>query len=282
MQQEDKFSEDTTENLRIENELLRLKLKAQYGDAFHMETNDSLSPEVENQFLRDIIAFEETNQGPEATTVYETLGKPTYRSADELADAEISDELKRLTKLLEEHNMHLDFSNGPYPDEEVYRFITEELFAHETGMVGVEGMTLNFIYEEFHPNNKADIERNTHDFFKHWMSRNFDEFSSELDYNFITPAGQQMRREELYKKMNYFFESFQRFENDGYTIGAIDVAEQADGTAMGFTEGMYKYDAIMETGEAQHYEGPYKLYMRRADNYWSIFFFIMPGFTWDV
>ncbi len=282
MQHEDKFSEDKTENLRIENELLRLRLKAQYGDAFHMETNDSLPPEIENQFLRNIIAFEDANQDRETATVYEKLGKPSYRSADELNAPEISNELTRFITLLEENNMNLDFCNGPYPDEEVYRFITEELFAHEIGMVGVEGMTLNFIYEEFHPNNKADIERNTHEFFKHWISRSFDEFSGELDYNLITPGGNQMKREDLYKKMSYLFESFQRFENDGYNIEAIDVAEQADGNAMGFSEGMCKYDAVMESGETQHYEGPYKLYMRREDNYWSIFYFIMPGFAWDL
>jgi hypothetical protein len=281
MQQDDKFSETKTEHLRIENELLRLKLKAQYGDAFHMESNDTLPPEIENQFLRNIIALEDANEETEITTVYEKLGKPFYRPADQLTVTEISTELDRLTGLLEENNLNLGFCYGPYPDKEIYRFITEELFAHETSMSGVEGMTWNFIYEEFHPNNKADIERNTDEFFKHWSSRSFDDFSGELDYNFITPGGKQMKREELYKKMMYLFESFQRFENDGYNIDAIDVAEQPDGTAMGFSEGTYKYDAVMDNGETQHYQGPYKLYMRREDNYWSIFYFVMPGFVWS-
>jgi hypothetical protein len=66
-----------------------------------------------------------------------------------------------------------------------------------------------------------------------------------------------MKRGELCKKMTYVFGSFQQFKNDGYNIGSIDVAEQADGTAMGFSEVMYKYDAVMENGETQHYEGPY-------------------------
>jgi hypothetical protein len=279
MQQEDKFSEDKTAHLRIENELLRLKLKAQYGDAFHMESNDTLPPEIENEFLRNIIALEDSSEENETTTVYESLGKPAYRPADQLNATEISAELKRLMGLLGENNMNLDFCNGPYPDEEIYRFITEELFAHETSLFGVEGMTLNFIYEEFHPNNRADIERNTHEFFKHWSNRSFDDFSVELDYNFITPDGKQMKRQDLYKKMNYLFESFQRFENDGYNIDAIDVAEQPGGTAMGFSEGTYKYDAVMENGQTQHYQGPYKLYMKREDTYWSIFYFIMPGFA---
>ena len=172
---------------------------------------------------------------------------------------------------LEEHQMNLDFCDGPYPDEEIYKFITEELFTHEIDLVPISGMTWNFIYEEFHPNNKADIEKNTHRFFKHWISREFDEYSNELDYEIITAGGVQMKREELYKKMNNFFESFERFENDGYNIQTIDVAEQEDGTAMGFSEGMYKYDAVMENGEMLHFEDPYKLYMRREDNSWRIF-----------
>ncbi len=35
MEQEEKFSDDPLENMKIENEFLKLKLKAQYGDAFY-------------------------------------------------------------------------------------------------------------------------------------------------------------------------------------------------------------------------------------------------------
>ena len=51
-------------------------------------------------------------------------------------------------------------------------------------------------------------------------------------------------------------------------------------SGFGFTEGMIKYDAVMENAEIIHYEGPYKLYMQRIDKYWDIFYFIMPGFAW--
>ena len=280
MSQEEKFSDDEQENLRIENELLRIKLKAEFGDAFQMESNENLPPEIENQFLKNIIAFEAANENAETTTVYEKLGKPSFKPAAELSDDEISSELNRIVAMLEEHQMNLDFCDGPYPDEEIYKFITEELFEHEIDLVPVFGMNWNFIYEEFHPNNKADIEKNTHQFFKHWIAREFDEYSNEVNYNIITAEGVQMTREELYKKMNNFFESFERFENDGYSIKMIDVAEQDDGTAMGFSEGVYKYDAILENGEVLHFEDSYKLYMRREDNYWSILYFVMPGFKW--
>ena len=280
MSQEEKFSDDEVENLRIENELLRIKLRAQYGDAFQMESNANLPPEIENQFLKNIAAFEEASENPEITTVYEKLGKPAYKSADELSAAEISIQLSRITAIMEEHNISLDICDGPYDDELLYRFITEELFAHEIDLVPIFGMNWNFIYEEFHPNNKKEIEKNTHQFFKHWINRSFDEYSGELDYDIITANGRQMKREGLYKLMNNFFESFDRFEKDGYNIHKIDFTEQENGLAMGFSEGMYKYDAIMENGELLHFEDPYKLYLRRIDNYWSIFYFVMPGFVW--
>ena len=100
MSQEEKFSDDEVENLRIENELLRIKLRAQYGDAFQMESNANLPPEIENQFLKNIAAFEEASENPEITTVYEKLGKPAYKSADELSAAEISIQLSRINAII--------------------------------------------------------------------------------------------------------------------------------------------------------------------------------------
>ena len=58
MKGEEKFSDDANENFRIENEILKIKLKAQYGDAFHMETNADTPPEIENKFLAEpVILF---------------------------------------------------------------------------------------------------------------------------------------------------------------------------------------------------------------------------------
>ena len=42
MEQEESFSDDPEENLRIENEFLKIKLKAQYGEAFEMETTEQM------------------------------------------------------------------------------------------------------------------------------------------------------------------------------------------------------------------------------------------------
>ena len=280
MENEELFSDDPQENLRIENDFLKLKLKAQFGDAFFMESNKDLPPEIENQFLKNMIAFEDAHANAEYTTVYESIGKPDYKPADELSAAQITAELERITAIMDEHNIALDFCDGPYADEVIYKFITEELFGHEIEKTPVFGMGWNFIYEEFHPNDKADIEKNTHQFLQHWFTRDFNEYSSELGYEFILADGRRLKRDELMNKLKPFFDAFIEFKDDGYNIEEIKFELHDEAPGFGHSEGMLKYDAVMENGEIIHYEGPYKLYMIREDKWWSIFYFVMPGFEW--
>lgn len=280
MEKDELFSDDPQENLRIENDFLKLKLKAQYGDAFFMDSNADLPPEIENQFLKNMIAFEDAHANAVYTTVYESIGKPDYKSAGDLNAAEVAVELKRITAIMEEHHIGLDICDGPYADEVIYKFITEELFAHEIEKTPVFGMGWNFIYEEFHPNDNADIEKNTHEFLRHWFTRDFNEFCSELGYHFITADGRQLDREAFMKKIKPFFDAFTEFKDDGYNIDGIKFELHDEGRGMGHSEGMLKYDAVMESGEIIHYAGPYKLYMSREDKWWTIFYFVMPGFEW--
>ena len=50
---EEKFSDDADENLRLQNEFLKLKMMAESGAYFGGSGN--LPPEIENQFLNNII-----------------------------------------------------------------------------------------------------------------------------------------------------------------------------------------------------------------------------------
>jgi len=280
MEKEELFSDDPEENMRIENNFLKLKLKAQYGDAFFMDSNADLPPEIENQFLKNMMAFEEAHANAEYTTVYEKIGRPAYKPAAELAKDEITSELQRITGIMEEHQISLDMCDGPHEDEVIYKFITEELFGHEIEKTPVFGMGWNFIYEEFHPNDKADIEKNTHEFLQHWFTRDFNDHSTELGYEFVLPDGRQLNRDELINKLKPFFDAFTTFKDDAYNIDDIKFELHEEGHGLGHAEGMLKYDAVMENGEIIHYEGPYILYMLRQDKWWSIIYFVMPGFAW--
>jgi len=274
MEQDENFSDDPAENIRLENEFFIIKLKAQYGDTFHMESNGDLPPEIENQFFKNMMAFEDAHANAEFTTVYGNIGKPDYRPAEELNDIEITMELERINVILGEHNMTLDICDGPYPDRVIYTFITEELFAH-----GARS-NWHFIYEEFHPNHKADITKRTHEFLKHWFTCNFDEYAFELSNHILTANGEQMSKAVAIDKMQVFFDAYQGFKDDAYNIDNIsfEINEETQ-QGMGFAEGVLKYDALLEKGEIVHNQGPYKLYLQMEDNYWSIFYFVMPGFN---
>jgi len=279
MEQGETFSDDPQENLRIENEFLKLKLKAQYGEAFQMGINAEMPPEIENQFLKNMMAFEDEYANAEYSTIYERIGKPVFKPVAQITAAEIKLAVKNITTLLAKNYISLDICDGPYPDETIYRFLTEELFDIKVERKPVAGIDSHFIYEEFHPNHKADIVKRTHTFLQNFFKRHFNEYCTELSWHCITAEGVQLTREDVVSKMNIFFEAFEKFTSDAYNIDETSFElQEADSRGMGFAEGVLKYDAVMDNGETMHYEGPYKLYMQMEDNWWSIFYFVVPGF----
>jgi hypothetical protein len=142
MEQDEKFSDDPQENLRIENELLKIKLKAQYGDAFQMDSSTALPPDMENEFLKNILAFEASYNKGDFVTVYDRIGKPAYKSLEQMDAAEIKESLQHLLKLMSQQQINLDFTDGPYDDATIYRFVTEELFNQEVEKDLVDGMIM--------------------------------------------------------------------------------------------------------------------------------------------
>ena len=273
-----KFSDDPEENLRIENEILKLKLQAEKGAVFG-DSND-LPADIEHSFLQNVQQFEDAWKDAKQVKVYELLGNPDYKKESELTDIEIKTELKKLFDLLENNNILLAVL-GDYDPRIIYKFITEELFEHETDDVQLPGMTKNFTYEEFHPNHKMDIHARAIEFLSDWFEQKFNEYSWELNDPFILSYGRMMPKKEVLKKLNLVFNSYSSFTNAKYAIAEISFQwndEQANG--MGHAEGMVKYDARLENGEWIPFEGPFKLYMSNEHGWWSIFYFVFPGFTW--
>jgi len=127
------LNEDPEENLRLANELLQMKLNAQFGAQSHSFSD--LPPELENEFLKNVLAFEtnyaeQTESGNPAETVYERAGNPTFVPANELDDEAVSEELGKVTEILEKAGIEVGYS-CEYDDRTKYSFITEELFNHE-------------------------------------------------------------------------------------------------------------------------------------------------------
>jgi hypothetical protein len=253
-------------------------MKAESG-AYFCGSN-KLPPEIENEFLLNVQQLEDAWKDVKYVKVYDLVGKPDFKKARESSDSEVKDGLEKLLHLLNEHNINLAV-HGEYEPRIIYRFITEELFEHETDDLQLPGMSKNFIYEEFHPNHKTDIEECARNFLNHWFEKNFDEHSPELNDPFILSDGTIINKEKVLKKLNDVFASFTSFTNCQFTdIETGFEWDEEEKRGIGHAEGGVRYDAVMENGETIHFEGPFKLYMSSEDYYWGIFYFVFPGFRW--
>lgn len=270
------LSEDPEENLRMENELLRLKLQAELGGESHSSGN--LPPEIENEFLKNIFAFEQNYANSKRVVIYDLLGKPDFIKAADMNDASIAAGLQRVTDLLAAKNIAVHFDDD-YDSRTRYQFITEELFYKETDDFMIPGMIMNFDYEEFHPNHKKDIQNRTIEFMTQWFKRSFSEHSWELADQFILPDRRIMTKKDIVAQLNNIFAAYREFTNEEYFIREIKFELNEDG-GLGHAEGGVRYNAVLENGETIPIQGPFKLYFSLEADWWSIFHIIFPGFKY--
>lgn len=276
----EKFSNDPKENLRMENEILRIRIKTELGGEY--ESDENLPPELENEFLKNILAFEHRYAKIKMVKIADLLGNPTVVKAAKMDDETIAKAYLDLEELLAQKNIVVEFTK-PRDDRFKYRFITEELFEHETDDMDVPGMTKYFNYEEFHPDHEGEIKDYTIKFLADWFVRKTDAAKWYLDDNFLQPDGKVFTKEEMIASFKKVFAAYTSFEDSGYAMGDVHFDLNTTGLpgheGMGFAEGMVKYTAVLENGEKIPVEGPFKFYFSRNNNRWRIFFFYLTGFN---
>ena len=270
------FSDDPEEHLKIENDFLKLKLQAELGGDY--ESQGDLPPEIENAFLKNVIEFEHQFSNASTKTLYEVLGNPSFEKAENLSDLQVEMAMAEMEELMLEKGIVVDYGED-YTIRLKYTFVTEELFLKESPFFHVPGMTMHYIYEEFHPNHRLDIKRDAENFIDHWFEQDFNEFSNEIGKELVNGNGETITREELFERLQNIFDSYTTFENPSFSIDDISFDLHDDEIGQGFAEGYVTYDAIMENGEQQHFEGPFKFYMQ-YEGWWEIFYFVWPGFKW--
>lgn len=146
--------------LRTENEILKLKMMLENGAKFGNLSGGDLPADLENAFLRNVMAFEQQYQQQKTTTVFAKLGKPThFKAVEDIADADMPAALNELLTFMLEHGVELGVLSPNVPERELYRFATEELFLHELDDMDIPGMMNCFIYDEFYPDYKFDNSR---------------------------------------------------------------------------------------------------------------------------
>ena len=267
-------------DIPTENELLKLKLKAEFG-AECTTGNENIPALVVNEFLRSVYEFEQKFRAPHTTVrIFEKLGQPFFRKEEEMNDVLITAELKRLKKLLDGQRLQLDIL-GDYPERLIYKFITEELFQVEMDNIDMPGFIHHFCYEDFHPNHELDIRQRVVEFLSQWFSKQINEFSWQLADPFVLPDTREIERAVVLKKITNIFDSYRSFMNCEYLVSHLEFEwDHRRQTGRAFVQGKVRYDARLENGEVVHVEGPYEFYLANTANWWGIFYFVFPGFKW--
>lgn len=134
---------------RALNQAKREELRQRYGAEFR-EGDHTLPPDIESRWLHEIEEFERQFDQANQISVRHYVGSPPCRPLGEIPQSELAQETERLLELLRSNNIEICFGRN-LSDSEMYRFITEELFAQEIADIRIDGLTLSFLYEEFHP-----------------------------------------------------------------------------------------------------------------------------------
>lgn len=274
---EDQFSDDPEENLRMHNDFLKMKLMAETGASFGGDGN--IPPELENVFLKNIIEFEKGYANSKLKKVSELLDNPRFVDEEKLSDEQLESEYERLEALLKRKNIQVSFDSDR-TNRFKYHFITKELFKVESDSVVMEGMITHFSYEEFHPDHEKDLWKCTEDFLDDFLNKDLTADSYYIDDHFIVPDGTILTREQLMNQIHSMYDAVS-FENSSYNIDKVQVDPQAQGDveAMGFSEGEIDYDLIFKGGERKEIRGYFKVYFTLNWGAWTISFFYLSGFN---
>lgn len=269
------LSLDPEETLRLENQILELKLKAEFGATTYLEGD--ITAEVENKFLKNVLEFENNCARSEETRICELLGNPTIKPELALDDRELESSFEVVNKLLLAHNITVDFG-GSYDTRRKYKFITEELLEERIFAPGIPGMMLHFIYEEFHPDHKINLGNKAKNFIQAWFKQDADKILWELADRIILPYGFILTKEQIMQKLLMTFSCYSGFSDCKYVISEISF-EINDNTAVALAEGAVSYNATINNKETIAIKGNFKLYFSLEYGWWDIFYFSFPGFN---
>lgn len=262
------------DELNAENNLLKVKLGLEHG--MQMDDTSSLSPDVENQWLKSVYAFEQKFKDAKRIKLYDYIGRPAFKKWDTLTPDQMAQELRDMQSHMERNGVKLSCL-CKYDDTVIYRFITGELFNHEMDdMCGI-GMTCHFTYEEFHPNHEYEVRDHTHNFINAVFTRTWHE-----EYDGITLArkvsfsGKKYNSDGISSIIRTFQEAHTALHLEKFEINEVlidDRLSKAKVQAESFVSGQMKH------GDKVRYAGRCSIHLVREEDYWSIAYFNVPGFT---
>jgi hypothetical protein len=204
------------EQLKAENDFLKMKLALEKGAQFGSFGERPISPQLENEFLKNILEYEKQAENIRTITVFEKIGRPSrFKPVADLKDSEMDRKWEELSIYLFERGINLDACSPNVGSRELYRFAIEELFPYEMEEVNIPGMMHCFIYDEFHPDPLYESERVvTGDLFP----RIFNSGPADKQFNCFPKKDIFLNnkiyasREDLFRTINHFKSFFAKIE----------------------------------------------------------------------
>jgi hypothetical protein len=257
----DEEEDDQQRIQRLLNDAKKRELAEKYGMIFS-EGDAALPPEVGAEWLSYIEEFEEKFQSTQQTTVREYVGNPRVKPLAEIPPGELKAELDKLLDSLESHNVAVHFL-CEVEDAEAYRFITEELLDKEVDDMRIEGMTQNFIYEEFHPNDRYDVEHCAENFLHCLLDRNQDFLLTMFAKDELYDShGTAITFDEMKQGVELFLKTISWIENPeirvvGWTVEGDYATAEAETSWEGFSPESMKLVAASGRSTVRMKRSPY-------------------------
>jgi hypothetical protein len=117
------------DDLRAENELIKLKLELDHGMT---QFSSTLGPGAENEWLKSIYDFEVMLSGAQRCTIFDLIGRPVVKPWHTLKRENVAAELKMIRALLEKNGIAIQ-SLESLDDLTFYQIITEEFLPMTLG-----------------------------------------------------------------------------------------------------------------------------------------------------
>jgi hypothetical protein len=211
------FDEQNDRMQKALNQAKKKELEEKYGATFG-GPGDTLSPNLESQWLHNIEEFERQHENARMISVREYLGHPRFATVGEVPTEGLAGEVERVLELLGEHAINVDFL-AEVPVAEQYRFLVEELMEQEIEELHLPGWTTNFIYEEFHPNLELDARQFAEEALWHLFDRNLDwalrNFSEDEVYD---ACGNPIDRAAMKSIIEQFYSRYAAFPSSKHTV----------------------------------------------------------------
>lgn len=268
------FEEDPAMDYELENEMLLLKLRAEFGGetAVFQPDDVEIPASLKYGFLQSVYRFEQNfSEHAMETSVFEVLELPYLLDEKYLTDEGIRSQLQRIRRLLQEKQLMLD-TIYPTDDRVLYRFILEELLQEKVEGNLPPGFFRHFIYEEFHPNHRRDIEELAIQFFQHFTEQNFPSSNFYLSDEIVC-GDILLSREEAVSRLALFAGLFASLQIAELKILQVELNELNASVSF-----RLRYHGVVSADESVEVDQEGKLgFIYRDGLLWQIDAFDIPG-----